>query len=248
MTLLPLNVLIVEDNPGQLNLLMAQLASLPHVKIIDCVTTAKDYINVLTVNNDINAVLLDEELNGHMNGLEAYGLLQIRGKQVPTILLTGHVPSASHAADLGIVDTLEKPFTQIRLNTALKKLGHHIHHQRFLASGGIFVPIISDQIIQLMPDDIYFIESINRTIYVHTHTNIYETKVPLKLYEEYLSECEFVLTHRSCLVNLKKIEQIGGDTIQFRDFERKAIVLEEKAADIIRLWNASRATWQATLM
>lgn len=104
-----LNLLIVEDNPGQLSLLKDQLAVLPQVKIIACVTSAKDYINVLTVNKEINAVMLDEELGEPMNGLEAYGLLQIRGIQVPTLLMTGHVPSASHTADLGIVDTWRSP-------------------------------------------------------------------------------------------------------------------------------------------
>lgn len=240
---IPLNLLIVEDNPGQLALLKAQLAAVPNVSIIDCVTTAKQYISALTVNNQINAVLLDEELEGNMNGLEANGLLQIRGRRVPTILMTGHVPSASYAADLGIIDTLEKPFTLDRLKMALNKFRQHIHHQRFLDSGGIFVPVISDRIIQLIPDDIYFIESINRTIYVHTLAETLETKVPLKLYEDYLTNHEFVLTHRSCLVNLRKVERIDGDKIQFLNFSRTAIVLEEKAGDIIRLWNVSCSKW-----
>ncbi|WNS43414.1 LytTR family DNA-binding domain-containing protein [Paenibacillus sp. MMS20-IR301] len=234
-----MNLLIVEDNPAQLSLLKAHLAAVPHVKITDCVTSAKEYINALTVNNEINAVMLDEELSGNMNGLEACGLLQIRGIKVPTLLMTGHVPSASHAADLGIIDTLEKPFTASRLKTALEKLRHHLHYQHYLASGGVFVPVISEHIVQLLPDDIYFIESINRTIFVHTQKGIYETKVPLKLYEEYLSSFEFVLTHRSCLVNLQKIKRIDLDTIHFRDYSRTAIILEDKAGDIMRLWQAT---------
>lgn len=234
----PLNLLIVEDNPAQLSLLKAQLAALPQVKIIACVTSAKEYINTVTVSNEINAVMLDEELGEPMNGLEAYGLLQIRGKKLPTLLMTGHVPSASHTADLGIVDTLEKPFTVSRLKAALEKLRHLIRYQQYLDSGGIFVPVISERIVQLLPEDIYFIESVNRTIFVHTLKESYETKVPLKLYEDYLSSCEFVLTHRSCLVNLRKINKIGFDTIHFADYSRTAVVLEEKAGDIIRMWNA----------
>lgn len=121
----------------------------------------------------------------------------------------------------------------------MEKLRHHIHYRHYLASGGIFVPVIAERIIQLMPDDIYFIESVNRTIFVHTHKESYESKVSLKLYEDYLSSFDFVLTHRSCLVNLRKINRIGADTIHFADYSRTAVVLEEKARDIHRLWKAT---------
>lgn len=232
----PLNLLIVEDNHGQLELLKAQLSTIPNLGIVNCVSTAKEYIHELTINPHINAVLLDEELEGNMNGLEAYGLLQIRGRKVPTVVMTGNVPSASHTADLDIVDTLEKPFTLDRLNMGLNKIRHHIHYRRFLASGGIFVPVISDQIFQLMPSDIVFIESLNRIVYVHTESETFETKVPLKLYDDYLSDYDFVLTHRSCLVNLHKVEDIEHDKIRFQNTSHSAILLEEKASDFMRLW------------
>lgn len=237
MNTISLHVLIVEDNPGQQELLKAQLDTIPNISVLNCVSNAKDYIDEVTVNKQLNAVILDEELLGNMNGLEAYGLLKIRGSHLPTIVMTGNVPYASHTSDLGIIDTIEKPFTIERLTMGLNKIRQHIHYQQYLNSGGIFVPVISQKIIQLMPNEILFIESINRTLFVHTDNESYETKISIKLYEEYLSGSNFVLTHRSCLVNLNKVEQIVDEKIYFNGAAKTAILAEEKAVDFKQIWN-----------
>lgn len=220
--------LLIADHSDQTDMLILLLGSIQHVEVISTVNTAKDYIEEMTRNPHINAVLLDEDLDTEMRGSEAYNLLRLRGRNVPTILMTNRLLSASYIADLEITDILEKPFTLERLNIGLKKQRMLIKQMQFMASGGLFVPVVSDQIKLFTPDEILFIESINRIVYVHVRDLVMESKIPIKLYEKYLMYNDFVLTHRSCLINLHQVKDIENNTIRFKHSKQTAVITEDK--------------------
>lgn len=237
----PIKLLIVEDSAEQKAILQAHLAAVPNLVIAGAVTSGEAYIEAMSRDRSINAVLLDEQLEGDLGGMEAYMILQLRGRQAATILMTGSVPPASHAADLGIVDTLEKPYLAERLDKAVRKLRRHLNYERFVAGGGFYVPVVSDRIIQLTPADILFVESLSRTVYVHTEEDQYETKIALRLYEDYLLYHDFALTHRSFLVNLSQIGGIDGNVIRFRHSVKTALISEDKVNDFTKRWSIHKS-------
>ncbi|MBP1906317.1 DNA-binding LytR/AlgR family response regulator [Paenibacillus turicensis] len=224
-----LKMLIVGDTEQSSTLNMF-LESIPNVEVIGIVSTTEDYMDIIFRQHDINAVLLNHTIDADMNVLEAFHLLRLRGRIVPTILITNQTLSASYVADLGIVDILQTPFTFERLKVGIEKQRWGIKQAQFKSSGGIFVPVISDEIRLLTPNDILFIESINRIVYVHTQQGQFESKIPIKLYEKYLMFHDYVLTHRSCLINLHQVEGVHENIIHFKHSTQTAVITEDKKA------------------
>ncbi|WP_301169429.1 LytR/AlgR family response regulator transcription factor [Brevibacillus nitrificans] len=235
----PINVLIAEDDELQLEVLEGYLATHEHIRIAARAQTGDELIAQATLRTDLSAMILDIHLGEGRSGLESYSILKMRGVHLPTILVTGMAPHASVTYDLGIVDIVEKPYTAKRLRQAIEKLQSHIDYQSFVKSGGLYVPIFAEEILQKTPDDILYIESINRTILVHTASDAYESKIPIKVYESYLQDSYFYLTHRSFLVNMKKISHIEGSTIYFHQARegKQALIAEDKIQEIASFWN-----------
>ncbi|MCP1356203.1 LytR/AlgR family response regulator transcription factor [Aneurinibacillus migulanus] len=224
-----MNILVCEDNLIQAQALTSHLQTFDYVQRVDVVTTGEEMISVVLKKNDITALFLDIDLPG-MNGLEAYGILKMQGCDIPAILITGLRPAASDTYHLGIVDVVEKPYLTPRLEEALKKLRLHIVHQNFIQAGGVYVPVITDELALLSPKDILFFEAGARELKVHTLHNTFEAKyIPLKIYEKYLRNQGFVFSHRAYLVNTRKIKYIDHTGIHFiGDFQHVASVAEDK--------------------
>lgn len=85
---LPLSILIVEDNPGDLFLLEELLrGSTLHIKQLIKVTSASDACNALQ-KEEINLVLLDLSLPDS-NGLQSYEMVDEYAGSIPIVVLTG---------------------------------------------------------------------------------------------------------------------------------------------------------------
>ncbi len=233
-----IRLLIAEDEPAQQELLLLYLQDFDYVRVVDIVKTGDELIQRVTTDSNVNALLLDLKLGEGRSGLDSYSTLRFRGKNIPAILVTGAIPEASYTYDLGIIDIVEKPFTAFRFKQSIEKLCNHMKYQAFVEHGGVYIPIYNQDIQLLTPADILFIESVNRTIQVHTTIGIMETKIPLKVYEQYLQEYYFYPTHRSYLVNLKKIRIIANSTIYFHDDRRTAFIAEDKAQEFAFYWEA----------
>jgi len=234
-----INVLIAEDDELQLELLEGYLAQDDLVRIAAKARTGDELIALATVTPDLTAMIIDLHLGSGRGGLESYSILKLRGVNLPTILITGMSPQASVTYDLGIVDIVEKPYTAKRLRQAMEKLQSHIAYQSFVQAGGLYVPIFAEDILQKTPADILYIESINRTILVHTASEQFESKIPIKVYENYLQDSFFYLTHRSFLVNMKKISHVEGNVIYFQQAQegKQALSAEDKTQEIVAYWN-----------
>lgn len=231
-----MNILVCEDNKFQAQTLVDHLKTLEYIDHVDVVNTGEAMISAVLEKNDITAIFLDIDLPD-MNGLEVYGILKMRGKHIPAVLITGMKPLASDTYHLDIIDVIEKPYLPPRVEEALRKIRLHIEYQRFIRVGGMYVPIINDKIIQVVPDDILFFESCSRGVKVHiVHDTIEAKYIPLKVYEEYLRNHGFVFSHRAFLVNTNKIAAVNDEGIFFKgEKERKALVAEERSGLIRKL-------------
>lgn len=232
-----INLLIAEDEPFQQEILLLNLKAFDFVHVVDLVKNGDELIQKATTDSKIDALLLDINLGKGRGGLESYASLRFRGKDIPAVLVTGMIPEASYTYDLGIIDIVEKPFTSFRFRQAMEKLGKYIDYQKFIRNGGLYIPVFDQDIEQLFPSDVLFIESLNRTIYVHTKNRFVETKIPLRVYCQYLESSNFYLTHRSFLVNLEQIHSIEGNVIHFANDERTALITEDKLQEFTAYWH-----------
>lgn len=224
-----MNILVCENNLIQAQTLTNHLQTFDYIQRVDVVATGEEMISAVLEKNDITALFLDIDLPG-MNGLEAYGVLKIQGCHIPAVLITGLQPAASDTYPLDIVDVIEKPYLPPRLEEALRKLRLHIEYQSFIQAGGVYVPVITDELSLLSPKDILFFEAGARELKVHTLHHTFDAKyIPLKIYEKYLRNQGFIFSHRAYLVNTRKIKYIDQTGIHFiGDFQHVAYVAEDK--------------------
>lgn len=87
----------------------------------------------------------------------------------------------------------------------------------------------NENLIVLRDEEIVFIEKVNRKTQIHTEDGTYETSKSLEHYENRLKKSKFFRSHRSCLVNLSKIEKCVPQVnytydIYFKDIEPCACV------------------------
>ncbi|EFU43850.1 LuxR family two-component response regulator [Paenibacillus vortex V453] len=228
-----LELLLVGDIE-QSDILQLLLENIPNVKIVGTANSAKDYMDTLLREQNINAVFLGHNVNTEWNAIEAYHLLRLRGRMVPTILITNQTLPATYVADLGMIDILEAPFTFERVKQGIDKQRWSIKQTQFMSSGGLFVPVVSNDIQLYTPNEILFIESINRIVYVHTSQEQLESKISIKLYENYLLFHDFVLTHRSCLINLNQVQEIRENTVHFKHSNQTAVITDDKKASFTK--------------
>jgi DNA-binding LytR/AlgR family response regulator len=228
-----INLLICEDDTTQQKLLIDTIKHYGFVNIVGCVSTGEEMLEK-AIELDVTALLLDLQLPGDINGLEAYSLLGRRGKQIPAVLVTGAKPNISYVYDLDIIDMVEKPYTTNRLWQAFQKLQGHIEYTRFVEGGGLYIPAVSEGHIQmLLPNEVLFIESVNRKVQLHIKDDVLETKIRLGAYENYLQNHGFLLTHRSCLVNTSKICDVKGNTIYFdKDLKISTQIAESNSYEV----------------
>lgn len=234
-----MNILVCEDDIYQREILTDMLLNHEYINCVETTTNGEELIQKVLADSDISALFINyKEANEGLNGLDAYMILLQRGYTLPAILVASHKPDAIRTYDLGILDIIEKPFTPYRMEKTLKKLHDHLFYLRFIQNGGLYVPIHYQELDTIMPNDILFFEaeSTSRLIRVHTLQGIQETKIPLKAYERFLEHTGFFTSHRSFLVNVRRIHYIEGNKIYFRDTDRVAQVTDEKLFDIQNLW------------
>ncbi len=115
----PVKVLIVEDNPADVDLLLLQLRQAGYDPESHCVQTEEDYIRELT--DDLDLVLSDFHLPG-FNGVRALELLLERGFEIPFIIVSGTIgeDTAVDAMRFGATDYLLKD-RMARLGPAVER-------------------------------------------------------------------------------------------------------------------------------
>lgn len=145
------------------------------------------------------------------------------------IFVTGYDEFMSDAFDVHAFHYLLKPidtkkFSQV-LNQAVNEL-KNIQYQNFLL---IKVDGLTKKIFL---QDIFYIESQNKKVVIHTTNEIFEVYGKMDAYEIALAE-NFFRCHRCYLVNMAKISAYNSDTIQLCNDE-KILISAKKFPDFVK--------------
>lgn len=87
-------------------------------------------------------------------------------------------------------------------------------------------------------EDILFIESLNRTVFVHTKDEVYELPyVTLKCVGSKLPASYFIQTHRGFVINLEWLQTIDKRdnvwVVHFQDYDQTALVSRRYRSGLI---------------
>lgn len=161
-------------------------------------------------------LLADIELGGQFGGQSGIDLVKTRlaGTSTQVIYVTGHVKYCTPVYETPHVYFLLKPVKPQELQMAFNRAIANIEKSRgerlVLTSGG--------NVASLQPRDIRFIESDRRKVRVYTADGVVEAYASLAGLIERLP-ASFISCHKSFLVNMDYIREVGKDGIHLHSGE-----------------------------
>lgn len=234
-------IIIADDEPSSRLILKHFIQILPDFNVVGEAADGEELIK-LTMKEKPDIVLTDIKMPG-LNGLDAVKSCEKVIPSLQVIFTTGYEEFAVEAFNISATDYIVKPIERTRLFVALEKAKKAILLQQKFASSQTkkFNKLAfksHNSFFYLSINDILYVEKEKRKTVVHTEDNRYEITQTLKDLERRLPEY-FIKTHRSYLVNLKKIVRIEsfGETFlaYFSGCEKVAHISKLKIQEVQKL-------------
>lgn len=169
-------------------------------------------------NNAPTLVMLDIHLSGGVDGVDIAHVINEKYR-VPFIFLTSNadiktIERVKHTHPAGFII---KPYTPLDLESAIEIALHSFGNRRPADkltedSEGLFVKE-NHRFRRVEFKSILYVKANDNYTLVQTEAEKIVLSVPLKIIEEKLADKGFIRTHRSYLVNLKKIESVNPKSV-----------------------------------
>jgi two-component system, LytTR family, response regulator len=235
-----LKVVIADDDLPSKTLLSHFVQMLPEYKVVGEASDGEELIQlVMKENPDI--VLVDIIMPGP-NGVKAAKICKELNPSLQVIFTSGYDEYGVEAFNISAVDYIVKPIEKVRLFVALQKAKQLLQMYERAETKSVGSSKLSlksnNTFVYIDMEDILFIEKEGRKSIVHTELEQFETMESLHEIEERLPK-SFFKTHRSYLVNLKRIVQIEsfGETYlaKFSNPQKKAYISKLKINEVYRI-------------
>jgi len=177
--------------------------------------------------NRPDIILLDINLKGSMDGIETAKLLSAQGN-TPIIFLTANSDEATfnRAKTVKPAAFISKPFKQLDLQRAIELTISRMEQMPLVDGSGeteleerpsflndrMFVRT-KERMVKIMFDDVLFIEAVRNYSRIITRNTEYLLSITLKIIEDKLPASVFVRIHRSYLVNIKMVDEVGENHV-----------------------------------
>lgn len=181
---------------------------------------------LLDGNKDYDILLLDIEMPG-MDGIETAQRLIEQKKECKIIMLTSNVARFKEAFKIGAQRYVTKPIDEEELFEALDEMRKRLIGKRIFtfSNRGIDYPVMEKNIMHIMADK-------NATI-ISTEKNEYRSQQTIKKWAEILDQRLFFQCHRSFLVNMGFVDDVGNGEARLKNGERIPIA-RRKYNDFLR--------------
>lgn len=176
----------------------------------------------------IDIILLDINLAGKKNGI--WLAQQIRKYlNIPIVFLTayGDQKTLKEVLDIKPEGYLMKPYQEptlmttiaIALTNSLEKQQKHSALAIKETENDVVHLKVGRKVVKLKPSAILFVKSEGNYVQITLATKRYVIRKKLTAFLEELPKGQFLQCHRRYIVNLKKIDVIGKETITIENFE-----------------------------
>ena len=220
-----IRVLIVEDEMIIAAKISMQLTGLGY-EVTGILTRGEEAIKHV-FENHVDILLLDIQLKGNMDGIETAVQIQKLSK-VPIIYLTANADEATfdRAKMTKPAGFISKPFKQLDLQRAIELAylrtidteaethdeGLIQEHPPVILSDRIFVRC-RERMLKIMLSEILYIEADRNYSRIFTSQKEFLLSTTLKTIEEKLSNQLFVRIHRSYIVNMAHVDEVGDGQV-----------------------------------
>jgi DNA-binding LytR/AlgR family response regulator len=193
-----------------------------NIKIIGRGQTGEEAVQLCnTLKPDV--LFLDIHMYG-MSGLECAKKILKQGFSPIIIFATAYDEYAVEAFEINAIDYILKPFSEERIRVTINKI-HHLLNNKDVQNEDIFNAItaiqedkgIGDKIgiwanerfILVDKSDIVYVEAQRKHTLIYTISNQYECTIAFGELEKKLADRYFFKVHRSYIVNLNHIKEVG---------------------------------------
>ncbi|MBI9036264.1 MAG: response regulator transcription factor [Bacteroidales bacterium] len=213
-----IKALIIEDEQPAIDLILSYLNDHDDIEVVEC---CKDGFHGLKAiqQHQPDLIFLDIQ----MPKITGFEMLEVIDNPPEIIFSTAYDQYAITAFDMNAVDYLLKPYSKKRFAKALDKVRERISKQE--NSSGYYQTLIESvnnekesldrivvksgskiQVIDLK--DIYYVESDDDYVLIHTAHDKFIKNGTLKYYETHLPQVLFIRVHRSAIVNITYIDRL----------------------------------------
>lgn len=199
---------LVDDQPMSNSILQNYCEKHGGFQIVGIFQSGEEAFAYL-VNNVVDVLFLDVEMPGS-SGFQLLDMLPYRPK---VILTTSKTDYAFDAFQYSVTDYLKKPFTFVRFQEAVTKIGAAADKTLTESpTDDIFIKA-DRKLVRLNLNEILYIESVGDYLKYNTGNKSYLTLGTLKSLDTKMVNRDFMKVHRSYIVNLKKINDIQDYTL-----------------------------------
>lgn len=216
-----MNIAICDDNIDYLNRI-EQLIQPYNDQIsisIDSFLSGEEFVEALERGSAYDIIFLDIEMQ-KMSGLDVAAKVRDKKSDAIIIFITNYVNYVSDTFRLGAFQFLVKPIDEeafrYDFDRALKE--YKARHQKYVVKW-------RDENVVLEYGEIFYIESYNRHLHVHTENQCHECVGKLQDEYERLMPYHFVRCHQGFIININKVKKINKQNV---------ILKNEKAIPISR--------------
>ena len=213
-----LSIAVCDDMPIECAGLAVQIKNI--LKGSDTEFSLKSFFDgqeLLKSVESFDIVFLDIKMPG-INGMELAGQMRENGSGSIIVFVTSAEEYVYEAYDVEAFHFLLKPVDEDKLKNVLKKAVVKVT----ACNNGDFLIISSEhQIKKILLKDIFYIESVGRTVKIHCNSGVLETYKQIGDLEQTLSDKHFFRCHKSFLLNLEYVSRFdkaeivmeNGDTV-----------------------------------
>ena len=218
----PIKCLVIDDEPQAREVIKRYINQVPLLTLAGESANAMEAMHWLQTKT-VDLIFLDI----HMPQMKGTDFLKLLKHPPKVILTTAHPDYALEGYELDVMDYLLKPITFDRFLKAVQKAIHHValpaETQQLsppVPKKEPFVYFRADRkMVKVLLDDIYYIESMKDYIKIITTDGTLVTKQSMSSVEAMLPEDQFLRTHRSFIVSLKKIRSYNNELIDVEKTE-----------------------------
>ncbi|OFX84527.1 MAG: hypothetical protein A2W99_02690 [Bacteroidetes bacterium GWF2_33_16] len=235
--------IIIDDEPLSINLVKKHLASFKQFDVVGDFENAID-ASVFLQKNTVDLIFLDIQMP-EISGIDFIKSLH----KVPSIIIiSAYKEFAMDGFELDVVDFLLKPVTFNRFFKAINKfLAFSFKAElpennivRTEIKGHEYADLFvkdTNKTYRINPVDIYYIEGMREYIKIYTNQDNIITKCSLNNFLKRLPEELFIRSHKSYIINRKKVKAFTTSTIEINN--KKIPISRSYKLQILNILNSS---------
>jgi DNA-binding LytR/AlgR family response regulator len=244
-SLLPVKIVMADDEPGVLLLLYSILSKLEGAQVVGTTENANDAIKLVSEQSP-DLAFLDIELPD-MKGIELAEKLREIKPDIAIVFITGHQEYSLDAFKLYASDYILKPIDQERVKSTFRriyqvlKISEKSNTASYVQTSRISINMGNERVFVNL-DEILYIEKTGRYALICCVDGKFETRQTLQELEQHLGT-RFFRSHKSFIINTDRIERIvtfpnsSYYEVKFNNCKDKALLSRDRMHELMKYSN-----------